>query len=355
MNGVSIFLGEEINQEQIDYLKKINQAGFEGIFSSLHIPEEDSSLYFDRLKTLGKWAKKLKMKLMVDISGEALDNAGFSFDHLEQLVNIGVTGLRMDDNISNQKIAEASKILDIGLNASTITEADIQELKEFGATFEHFEAWHNYYPRPETGLSTQFFVEKNKWLKKNGIQVFAFVSGNQQLRGPLKQGLPTLEKHRYENPFGAMLELKEIFYVDAVYVGDPKIDNRTINQYYSYEKEQLLLLEVDSTGSEYYPLILGEHTNRQDEARDVIRSAEARRTNVPKIVPEKAYSKKRIKGSVTMDNLLYERYMGEIQITKRDLEANPKVTVVGTINKKDQSLIESIHAGSKFKLIESEK
>ena len=32
------------------------------------------------------------MKIMVDISGEALKRAGFSFDELEPLIELGVTG-----------------------------------------------------------------------------------------------------------------------------------------------------------------------------------------------------------------------------------------------------------------------
>lgn len=352
MNGFSVFLGEDMDQRKIAYLYKMQKAGFKGIFTSLHIPEDDTTLYFERLKRLGKYAQELELKLMVDISGEALIKAGFSFENLEQLLDIGVTGLRMDYGISNKKIAEASKIIDIGLNASTITVKDIQELKKYGANFEHFEAWHNYYPRPETGLSDQFLIEKNNWLKKNDIKTFAFVPGNLQLRGPLKLGLPTLEQHRYKNPLGATIELKEEFGVDAVYIGDPEIDDRTINQFYYHEKERILLLEVESTGSDYYSLVLGEHINRQDDARDVIRSAEARFKTVPEIVPEKEYIKKRTMGSVTIDNQLYERYMGEIQITKHDLKADPKVTVVAMVVDEDQSLIKTIHAGNKFRLVE---
>lgn len=353
MNGLSVFLGEDIDQRKIDYLHKMQQAGFKGIFTSLHIPEEDATLYFDRLKILGKHAQELKMKLMVDISGEALAKAGFSFEKLDQLLEIGVTGLRMDYAISNQKIAQASKTIDIGLNASTITLEDLQELKQHGADFERFEAWHNYYPRPETGLSDTFLVKKNSWLKKNGIRTFAFIPGNQRLRGPLKEGLPTLEQHRYVNPLAAAIELKESFCVDAVYIGDPEIDDRTINQFSYHENENILLLEVESSGSDYYSLILGNHVNRKDDARDVIRSAEARFKVIPEIVPEKAYTNERNKGSVTIDNQLYERYMGEIQLTKHDLEADPKVTVVATVVEKDHSLIKAIHAGKKFRLVES--
>ncbi|MGC2938699.1 MupG family TIM beta-alpha barrel fold protein, partial [Enterococcus faecalis] len=78
-------------------------------------------------------------------------------------------------------------------------------------------------PRPETGIGTTFFNEKNRWLKEFGLQVFTFVPGDGQTSGPIFAGLPTLEKHRGQNPFAAAVGLLGDPYVDAVYIGDPTI------------------------------------------------------------------------------------------------------------------------------------
>ena len=99
---------------------------------------------------------------MVDISGNALEKAGFSINRLKELKDLGVTGLRMDYHISNETIAKVSQELTVSLNASTITPKDIDELKEHKANFSKLEAWHNYYPRPETGLSREGFLKKNE-------------------------------------------------------------------------------------------------------------------------------------------------------------------------------------------------
>src|SRR5699024_11291014 len=74
--------------------------------------------------------------------------------------------------------------------------------------FTSIEAWHNYYPRPETGLDKLEFINMNKWLKEKGITVMAFVPGEGDLRGPLFEGLPTLEDHRYKHSLGSALELR---------------------------------------------------------------------------------------------------------------------------------------------------
>ncbi|EOL43276.1 DUF871 domain-containing protein [Enterococcus caccae] len=350
MYGISIFLGEEITNETRNYIQKMSEIGFKGIFTSLHIPEDDATLYSQRLRELGLLAQKSNMKLMVDISGEALTRAGYSFERLEEIVAIGVTGLRMDYAISNKEIAEASHYLNIGLNASTITTKDVEELRSFKADFTKFEAWHNYYPRPETGLSSEFFKDKNRWLQESGFQVFAFVPGNKQLRAPLYEGLPTLEKHRYENPFSAAIELKENYQVAGVYLGDPGIAERTMNQFDAYNHDQLMQLEVESSGSSYYSLILGTHVNRQDEARDVVRSAAARFKEIEEIKPEALIERKI--GSITIDNLKYGRYMGEIQIAKKKLPANEKINVVAQVVSEDCSLLKLIRGGKAFTLIE---
>ena len=104
------------------------------------------------------------MKIMVDISGEALKERVF-FDELEPLIELGVTGLRMDYGITIEQMAHASHKIDIGLNASTITLEEVAELKAHQADFSRLEAWHNYYPRPETGIGTTFLMKRTAGLK----------------------------------------------------------------------------------------------------------------------------------------------------------------------------------------------
>ncbi|WP_086347357.1 DUF871 domain-containing protein [Candidatus Enterococcus clewellii] len=348
MYGISVFLGQEMTAETKCYIRQMSGTGFKGIFTSLHIPEEDASLYLERLRKLGAIAKSEKMKLMVDISGDALERAGFSFERINELLELGVTGLRMDYAITNEQMAKLSHELTIGLNASTLTEADIRELQTADANFDNFEAWHNYYPRPETGLDQKTFDEKNGWLKENNIRVYAFVSGNKELRGPLFEGLPTVEQYRYSNPLAAGLKLKKL-QVDGVYIGDPQIDQRTIRQYDFYLNQNLLVLETIDIGSQYYAYVLGEHSNRYDDARDVVRSAEARFREIPMIKPE--FIRERAIGSVTVDNVGYSRYMGEIQVVKNVLPKDEKVNVVSEIVKEDLMLIQAITGGTKFKLV----
>lgn len=348
MFGMSIFMNEELSEETKTYVKRMSDIGFSGIFTSMHIPEDDAKKYASRLKVLGQLAKENKLDLMIDISGEALEKAGFSMEKPTQLKELGVTGLRMDYAISNEKIAHLSQKLKISLNASTITEKDLIELKEFNADFSNLEAWHNYYPRPETGLSDAFFKEKNQWLKSQGFTIEAFIPGNNQLRGPLYEQLPTLESQRYKNPFASALEMLAMKNVDLIYLGDGGITEKTFEQFKMWQEEKTILLHVKEEKTDYFSNILGEHVNRMDAAQLVIRSANARFKKIPPVFPQNTIERK--KGSVTLDNEKYLRYEGEIQICKTDLPQDDKVNVVGKICCKDLPLVDLIKGGDKFYL-----
>lgn len=352
MFGFSIFMNEPLTEEKKAYIKQMADSGFQGIFTSMHIPEDDPTAYKKRLMALGECAKNHQLDLMVDISGDALSRAGFSFEDLKPLKQIGVTGLRMDYHIPNQQIADWSHQIKISLNASTITAQDVQELEEAKADFTQLEAWHNYYPRPETGLDYQWYAKKNRWLKEQGFTIQGFVPGDKDLRGPVYQGLPTLEKHRNIHPLAAAIELAAC-QTDLVYIGDGGLSEEVREQFLIYQQEQSILLHIDVIDHEFCEYVLGNHTNRQDDARDVLRSADARFREIPYIPVRDTNERK--KGSVTLDNEKYCRYMGEIQITKRDLPADGKVNRVARVIEEELPLLEQIHAGVNFKLIKKEK
>ena len=56
MFGFSIFLNQELSTETKDYIKTMAENGFSGIFTSLHIPEDDVTQYRKRLIDLGEVA-----------------------------------------------------------------------------------------------------------------------------------------------------------------------------------------------------------------------------------------------------------------------------------------------------------
>lgn len=351
MFGFSVFLNEDIEQETYQYMNEMVQNGFKGIFTSIHIPEDDNNKYLSGLQKLGTFSRENNIELVVDISGTALKKLGFDFNDLSPLKEMGLSGIRIDYGIPMETVAKASHVMGIALNASTISEDDLSILRKKNANFENMEAWHNYYPRPETGLGKKAFQKQNLWLKESGFKVMAFVPGDGKKRGPLNEGLPTLEKHRTAEPFVGALELLNDCFVDKVYIGDPGIKKRTKEQFGYYLSDSIILFHAHA-GCQRLEAIPGHlnriHTNRMDAARDVIRSEEARLLKVSPIEP--GYTERRPIGTVTIDNERYGRYAGELQITKRNLPQDERVNVLGRILESERSLLKYCKAGRKFKI-----
>lgn len=235
----------------------------------------------------------------------------------------------------------------IALNASTLTPEFLAALKGHSICLENIEAWHNYYPRPETGLDKEPFIAKNRWLQAEGITTMAFIPGDGLKRKPLFQSLPTLEKHRNQSSFLAYLELEQDCAVDKIFVGDLTLSEDSQIQFQRYE-EGIIPLRV----TQEWPYALWDkiHRNRLDAARDVIRSETARTDSerfsmTRSITP--MHTNKRPRGTITVDNYLYGRYEHELQITLRDLPAHEAVNVIGHVIEEDLPLLDYVSQGGR--------
>lgn len=355
MLGVSIYLGKQSEEEQADYLQKMSDAGFKSIFTSLHIPEDNPELLVSTLKKLAKQTTRLNMELICDISNTSIKNLGLSIETLPVLNEWGVTGLRLDYGFEPEIISQLSRQMKIALNASTIDDNLYKQLQVTGLDFKRVEAWHNYYPRPETGLDKEWFIQRNTWLKERGFLVTAFIPGDDRLRGPLFKGLPTLENHRNMAPFLAYMDLKSCL-VDKVLLGDPSIKPETLSQFITYQNGEIpLRCTITTKCKASIELVNLKHRNRMDPARDGIRSETTRsyaQQDGKKLTSENTINREI--GSITIDNELYGRYRGELQIVKRPLEADEKVNVIGNIIREDLPIISYIGSGERFKLIITE-
>ena len=352
MLGISIYLGNEPIKEQVPYIRKMREHGFQCIFTSLHIPEDDQTMHGAQIEALGKVAVELAVELMADISPHSLDSLGLDWKTADQLLDWGLSGLRIDYGIDEEIIIDLSHKMRIALNASTITSDELIRLKAKGLHMKNVEAWHNYYPRPRTGLGSSDFIQKNNELKETGITVMAFIPGDDQLRGPLYEKLPTLEKHRTYSPFAAYLDLL-VAEVDKIVVGDIGMSEESLEQFQAYKNKQFILrgtpsAEADEnlvkTASESF-------TNRADPARDVIRAVESRSyAQYGNVIVQPKHTVERPAGTVTIDNERYRRYQGEIQITLTDLPADERVNVLGRVVPEDFPILQWIKANQKFKL-----
>lgn len=338
MLGFSVYLGHDLTAENYNYLLMMRNSGFMCVFTQLQVADTDNDIVLKRLANLVNWCQKLDLKIVADVSKEVLNKLNIS--GIEQIKSLNLTGLRIDDGFEIESVAKLSKEMPIVLNASTITQEDIDNLKYSNANFDNLTAGHNFYPRPETGLDAEWMQEKNKWLHNYNLKTAAFVCGDGKLRGPIFAGLPTLEKQRNENPLAAILELEKLG-CDLIFVGDPELMPDSIEAITNYQKQHAITLHLDTNIPELFE---NEWHNRPDVARDVVRLKESRQMQILSTKPQdNIYA--RPKGSVTIDNRLYQRYQGEIEITKRDLPQNERVNVLAQVKEYDLPLLDYIGSG----------
>ncbi|HEX6594263.1 MAG TPA: MupG family TIM beta-alpha barrel fold protein [Bacillota bacterium] len=353
MLGISIYLGEKSVIKQKSYIEKMARIGCSLLFTSLHIPEEDSTVYCRQLKRLGQLAMQFDMSLIVDVSSTFTDLFENVSEMADQLMGWGVTGVRIDYGIDVDVIVKLSHQMNIALNASTLTEASLKQLKEEGLNIDATEAWHNFYPRPETGLSWHNFRSKNQWLHTEGLPVAAFIPGDGQLRGPLFEKLPTVENHRHLSTFAALMEMQSMGCVNYVLIGDISINHFSFRQLKSYMNEEILLRAVPCEGvrSEWMKQVARVHTNRADCAQDCLRSIQSRKDamNHKNTIPPDNCVERPL-GTITVDNEHYLRYQGEVQITLTDLSQDHRVNVLGRVIPEDRPLLRWIKGNQNFRI-----
>lgn len=342
MLGISICAGLDLSlEDNLEYLNKAAELGIKNLFFSLHIPEVKESFSKEAVILLEE-AKKLNFKITADISQKY-------YKKLE-LKNYKIDALRLDFGFNNQEIAALSQKenLKINLNASTLRKKDLKEIKFFNGNLNNIEASHNYYPRPETGLSEVFMLKKNKMLKKYGLTIGAFIPANYKKRSPIKAGLPSLEVHRELTPLVSCQHLFKLG-IDKVYIGDSRASDQELKELTSLEKGKTILpiqIYSDISNTERKLLEI-EHTNRKDPADKIIRSQEARAYIQGKKIPVRSPGE-RFKYAVTIDNYQYQRYQGELQILKKKFPADSRVNLVADAGEA-ALLIENIKPGDKFK------
>jgi hypothetical protein len=332
--GISFYLNDPKAEERIRLAGKI---GVKRGFTSLHIPEESGDLV-NRAKTLLETAKESGIEVYADVSARTPSHLGFN--SLKELKSLGVIGLRLDDFFDHELILELAKEFKLALNASILFENDILKLLEGGLEPGQLLAWHNFYPRRETGLSQSFFLEQTNLFRRYGIPVSAYVPGDGEKRGPLFEGLPTLEDHREVDPFLSALELFKLG-VDDVYIGDPEASEGLLERLINFHHHHCLSLRM--VGGQ-----AGEFRLRPDFSRDVLRLMDTRSSG--SVEPGTTWA--RLMGTITMDNDRYGRYRGEIQITLADLPADERVNVIGKVIEEDVPLLFYLKPGQRIKFIQ---
>lgn len=349
--GFSVYFGlDNTREENIKLLKDAYNRKFTRIFTSLHIPEADYTILKSEVREFLKIAKEYDMDIISDISPNTFKFLDLEDMDLRELRELGVKTIRIDFGYTEEEIAKMSKNtygIKIQLNASTITKEFFEELDKCSPNYGNMDALHNFYPRVGTGLSEECMKEKNAILNERGIEVSAFVQSNNRKRGPLKEGLPTLEDHRGIKVREAANHLFALGN-QYVFIGDSLPSQKELDALSSLNPDAVeLLIELKDYSDITLRLLKETYTQRTDEARDSIRASESRlilkgESIKPFNTVDKNY------GDITIDNESYMRYMGELQILKTTQKGDYRTNVVASIAENYVYLLKYIGGGKKF-------
>ncbi len=243
------------------------------------------------------------------------------------------------------------------LNASLLSQENVDHLVprlQREAPWVRLRAHHNYYPRPETGLSMDFMVERSEQWVSHEVPVTASVASQTDPRLPLRAGLPTVETHRYMEPAHAAAELLATGVVSDVLIADPYASVAHLESVAAVcgGKPTVLRVKVvhPLTPQEERIAFSSPHKARTDRAIWSIRSSTSRQMASPGEPVEPRNTVPRERGSVTIDNANYQRYSGELQVITSDLPSDSRVNVLGYVIPEDMWKLAFIGPGDSFTL-----
>ncbi|HEY8487480.1 MAG TPA: MupG family TIM beta-alpha barrel fold protein [Thermaerobacter sp.] len=359
--GIAIYPGYGAEGTEVAITRLMEEAarhGYTEVFTSLHLPEAPAAATAEALARLAARARPLGLRLWADVAPPALAALGATPDDLKPLADLGLSALRVDYGYDAAAIATMSRNpygLDVVLNASTLRSADLNRILAAGAQPERLVACHNFYPRPETGLSIWWVHHLSSALAARGIRVAAFVPSQHGRRGPLFAGLPTVERHRSVPPDRAATELLALGCIHTLFFGDPGPSTDEMDAVRAVWMGDGIPLRIrlhpDLTAVERAIVEGTVHANRMDAAEAVVRSTTSRAPAGPATAIPPRPAEPRPRGTVTVDNDRYLRYAGELQVTLRDLPPDERVNVVGWVVPDDLHLLDFLGPGARFRLV----
>ena len=314
------------------------------VFLSLHMGE-DAGLCHQAQQVCHTLADQ-GFHVIADVSAETLRMFGET-DLIRLAIRLKLSALRIDYGFTTAEIDAMAEKMPIYLNASTIDGEDAEIL---GSRGKQVLCLHNFYPRPETGLDGDYLKTTTQRLHRAGLQVGAFVPGDVSLRGPIYQGLPTLEAHRAALPSAAFADLILHYGMERIFVGDPGISEKEVQRMVLFAREGILCVpaELSEEWSHLYDRVF---TCRVDSPCRLVRFQESRTYACQGQILKPDNCVERTRGSITVDNQGYARYSGEIQMIRQDLPRDPRVNVIGRVPANAFLLMDCIHGNQKFKLV----
>lgn len=285
------------------------------VFTSLHLPEDD------RLAEHGELLRRLHaehgLTFCGDVSPLTLERMGGGEGALDRLRDWGVTVLRIDfgfDVEGIRRIAERTGAR-IAVNASTAQAAELDALAGLPLA-----GWHNYYPRPETGLSTATYRAQDALFTARDLPLYAFVPGEVTFRAPLGLGLPTLEEQRHRTVWRNYLQLRRLSPGSTLVCAEGVVQDDHLAWIERHEDTGEVTVPLSGVDPAARFLLDRPWRLRVDSGEAAFRLEGTRGERTPSRLRN---ADSRARGSLQMDLAGAGRYQGEVSLVRADRPLHP--------------------------------
>ena len=329
-----------------EYISESRSYGFDEVFTSIHLPEYPFSMQLEAFEVIAQSCLEEKMELTADIGGKYIDLILNDEEILGRMKKIPFSYLRLDYGFEIgqvRKLYETLNIRGFVINASMYDEekADelIGQLKQIDPNII-LKACHNFYVRPETGLDEAFALSQSRIFEKYNIPVYYCIPSYSNPRGPLYEGLCTIEKHRHQPIREILTDLCINDHVKAFLMADEWLSSEELEevshtlQILKEAMDQVAEIPVafyENISEQEKEAILKKHRFRYDSSSEILRSQTSRQmAEYAKAYPPNNTIERKA-GAITIDNSSYKRYSGEVQVVLSDLKEDERVNVAARI------------------------
>lgn len=353
--GFSIYPDHGSDEEIKAYIDLASRYHFKRVFMCLLSIDPDKK-NLERFKSIVSYANSKGMYVIADVSPGIFQAMDISVQDLSFFKDLGLKGIRLDYGFSPQEEAMMTRNmygLMIELNTSLGVER-LEPILAFDANIDQLRGCHNFFPHRYTGLSREHFEHCSSGYQKRYLSTSAFVSSRHARFGPwpVDEGLCTLEDHR-DLPID--IQAKDLFstnLIDEVIIANAfaaEEDFKVLSKLNPYRLNLKMSLNKGVSKVEKEILFENVHRNRGDISPYMIRSSDTRAFyKNSSIKPHNTVDIRR--GDVLIDNDLYGKYAGEVQIALEDMKNYGKTNVVGRIRDEEIYLLDRIKPNQHFEL-----
>ena len=354
--GISLYAEKSDKKEMKKYIDLAYDAGFSRIFSCLLSVNSSVDKIKKDFLEINTYAKDKGFEVFVDVSPKVFDKFNISYQNLSFFKEIGADGIRLDAGFTGNEESMMTfneQGLKVEINMSNDTHY-IDTIMDYQPNKYNLVGCHNFYPHKYSGLSLEHFIKCNENFKKYGLRTACFVTTqNKNAYGPwdIKDGLPTLEMHRYIPIVSQIKHLICLGSIDDIIISNCYPTKKELNEIKQIRLDLVSFKVhlIDNIPSIERKIILNElHFNRGDYNQSMIRSTQSRVKykdynfgiiNIPREIK---------KGDIIIESSSYGHYAGELQIAKVDMINSGNSNVFGHIDDDELFLLDYIKPWQKF-------